>query len=127
MTCSDVGGIMPYFMNDYLEQQIQQWKKLRLIDRSKRREEIKEIHRWASIYHLYKLTQKEWQAIFERQHGCCAICGKTQAELDHPLEIDQDRATGEIRGLLCRKCNSGIALLGDDIERLKKAIEYLQN
>jgi hypothetical protein len=117
---------MPYYLHDYLKQRIQPWDKRRLIDKSKRREEIKEILRWASIYYLYKITQEEWQAIFERQHGCCAICEVSQENLNHPLEIDRDQVTGNIRGLLCRKCNCGIGMFGEDVENIYKAIRYLE-
>jgi hypothetical protein len=41
------------------------------------------------------------------------------------LTIDHDHMSGTIRGLLCRKCNSGIGLFEDDISRLTNAIEYL--
>ena len=34
---------------------------------------MKEIHRCASIYHRDKLTKEEWQALFDKQSGCCAI------------------------------------------------------
>jgi hypothetical protein len=112
---------------DYREQSAQFWERFRLYNENERSEKAKEVHRWAAIYTRYKITKGEWQEMFDKQNGCCAICRKHQVELTHPLEIDQDHATGKIRGLLCRKCNSGIALLGDDIERLKKAIEYLQN
>ena len=118
---------MPYYLHNYVKQRIQPWDKFRLIDKRKSREEIKVIHRWASIYYRYKITQEEWQAIFERQHGCCAICGVSQENLNHPLEIDRDQVTGRIRGLLCRKCNCGIGHLGEDIERMKRAIRYLES
>ncbi len=64
--------------------------------------------------------------MFDKQHGCCAICGVSQENLNHPLEIDRDQVTGRIRGLLCRKCNSGIGNLGEDIERMKRVIRYLE-
>jgi hypothetical protein len=112
---------------DYREQSAQFWERFRLYNENERSEKAKEVHRWAAIYTRYKITKGEWQDMFDKQNGCCAICGKPQVELTHPLEIDQDHATAKIRGLLCRKCNSGIALLGDDIERLKMAIGYLEN
>jgi hypothetical protein len=112
---------------DYREQSAQFWERFRLYNENERSEKAKGVHRWAAIYTRYKLTKAEWQTIYDMQHGCCGICGVTQGELSHPLEIDQDLATGKIRGLLCRKCNSGIALLGDDIERLRRAIGYLEN
>jgi len=117
---------MSYYVYDYLKQRIQPWEKLRLIDKRKRREEIKEIHRWASIYYLYKITQEEWKAIFQRQRGCCAICGKSQDKLGYKLQIDYDHNTGKVRGLLCRKCNMGIGMFGEDVENINKAMRYLE-
>jgi hypothetical protein len=112
---------------DHREKMEQFWERFRLYNENERSEKAKEVHRWAAIYNRYKLTRGEWHAMFDKQKGCCAICGESQDNLNHPLEIDQDHVTGKIRGLLCRKCNSGIALLGDDIERLKIAIGYLEN
>jgi len=102
------------------------WDGLSVIDSDQWQKIRKERLRWAAINQRYHLTQDEWQALFNKQHGRCPICGADQDELNHPLEIDQDLATGKIRGLLCRKCNSGIALLGEDVGRLKSAIRYLE-
>jgi Autographiviridae endonuclease VII len=112
---------------DHRKQSEQFWERFRLYNENERIEKSIEIHRWAAIYNRYKLTKENWQVMLDKQNGCCAICGAPQENLSHPLEIDQDHATGKIRGLICRKCNSGIALLGDDIERLKKAIVYLES
>jgi len=102
------------------------WDDLLVIDAEEYKKWRKERLRWAAIKQRYHLTRDEWQAMFDKQHGCCPICGTHQDDLSHPLEIDQNLATGKIRGLLCRKCNSGIALLGEDIDRLKAAIRYLE-
>jgi len=102
------------------------WDEIDNVDKDRYEQKRKERLRWAAINQRYHLTQDEWQIMFDKQHGCCPICGAHQDELSHPLEIDQNLATGKIRGLLCRKCNSGIALLGEDIDRLKAAIRYLE-
>lgn len=52
----------------------------------------------------------------------CMICGS-----DKKLCIDHDHATGEVRGILCGVCNSGLGLFGDDVDKMKKAIEYLED
>jgi hypothetical protein len=98
-----------------------------LYNENERREKTKEVHRWAAIYNRFKLTRKAWQALFERQNGCCAICGTFQDDLGYTLEIDYDHGTGKVRGLLCRKCNCGIGMFGEDVENINKAIKYLEN
>ena len=41
------------------------------------------------------------------------------------FHLDHCHQTGEIRGLLCNRCNMGIGLLDDDISRLEAAIRHL--
>jgi len=74
---------------------------------------------------LYGIDIKEYNRLFEIQHGKCAICGKHQTEEKKALSVDHCHATGAVRGLLCGNCNRGIGMLGDDIENLKCAIIYL--
>ena len=54
----------------------------------------------------------------------CAICKSPPGK--QRLHIDHDHATGAFRGFLCAPCNTGIGMLGDDIDRLKAAIKYLR-
>jgi hypothetical protein len=42
----------------------------------------------------------------------------------HPL--DHNKKTGQIRGILCHKCNTMIGLAGENPVVLRKAIEYLR-
>lgn len=51
----------------------------------------------------------------------CPICG----EWAEKFHIDHCHKTNKFRGLLCSNCNSGLGLFKDNIERLQKAIEYL--
>lgn len=46
--------------------------------------------------------------------------------LDKELDIDHCHETGIIRSLLCNRCNQALGLFKDDIESLKKAINYLE-
>lgn len=54
----------------------------------------------------------------------CQCCGLMQP--DRALCLDHCHATGEFRGWLCQKCNSGVGLLGDNLEGLLKAVRYLE-
>lgn len=73
------------------------------------------------LKHLYKLSYPDYLTMLEKQEYKCAVCGVSQ----ETLSVDHDHETGRIRGLLCRKCNSGIGLLGDTIESVQRALAYL--
>jgi 5-methylcytosine-specific restriction endonuclease McrA len=113
-------------LQDDSKQSISLWERLSLFSRVQSKEEQRERRRWRAVYSLYSLTPGQWQAIFERQQGCCAICGTSQDDLGYILEIDYDHKTGKVRGLLCRKCNLGIGMFGEDVENINKAIRYLE-
>ena len=75
-------------------------------------------------YHLqYKfgIGIDDYNKLYDEQNGCCNIC-KLPFET---MDIDHDHKTGEIRGLLCRGCNTALGLFHDNIESLRKAILYL--
>lgn len=61
----------------------------------------------------------------------CDICRQPEREMRNgvvrKLNKDHDHLTGEWRGLLCSRCNQGIGKFSDNVELLKRAIEYLEN
>ena len=63
--------------------------------------------------------------MFMKQNGCCAICGIHHTLLTKKLYVDHNHDTGELRGLLCNKCNLGLGIFGDDVSLLQKATDYL--
>lgn len=90
------------------------------------------LHRARVVKSRYGISVDLLRAIFEKQEGCCAICGKAgvMPASSHPnkkevLVIDHDRASGEVRGLLCDRCNVGIGCLGHEPDRLVSAAHYL--
>lgn len=62
-----------------------------------------------------------FRAMFDAQQGRCAVCGVDAVQ----LQIDHCHATGQIRGLLCGGCNSGLGHLGDDPDVVLNAARYL--
>ena len=52
----------------------------------------------------------------------CECCGKT----DEKLHWDHCHDTKEHRGWICGNCNTGIGKLGDNIEGVQKAVDYLE-
>lgn len=71
----------------------------------------------------FGITVVEYNALFEFQNGLCAICGSDNE--GKSFCVDHDHESGKIRGLLCKKCNSGIGFLKDDMNIIKKALFYL--
>lgn len=75
-------------------------------------------------YH-FGISINDYNALFEKQEGCCAICGTHQSELSEALHVDHDHDNGWVRGLLCKTCNIGLGHFKDNPELLDKAAEYL--
>ena len=76
----------------------------------------------------YGLTVEEFDALLESQDNMCAICGLKSDDHGNGkrLCVDHCHETSEVRGILCSNCNTAIGLLGDDPERIAKALEYLK-
>lgn len=53
----------------------------------------------------------------------CQLCNK---ESVYTLNCDHCHDTNIFRGWLCRDCNLGLGLLGDDKEGVKNALHYLE-
>jgi len=68
--------------------------------------------------------EKERAEFFKLQKGCCAICGKHQRMFKRRLNLDHNHKTGQIRGLLCYRCNKFI-VGRHDIHSASKLISYL--
>lgn len=82
----------------------------------------KEVHYKRNRLSRYRMTPEAFDALYQKQKGKCAICEEFKGQ---SLKIDHDHNTGQVRGLLCNKCNSGLGGLGDNIEGLRKALAYL--
>lgn len=84
---------------------------------------------WASrIKSKYGLTDVEHARMFAEQNGLCWICrDPKRSSRDHGtgLVIDHDHATGEVRGLLCSRCNAAIGMLDDNPHWINRASQYI--
>ena len=89
----------------------------------------KTAHRNRMLKLNFGITLEEYNEIFNQQDGVCAICetAETGTRNGAPitLAVDHCHDTGEIRGLLCRQCNSALGWFKDDRELLYKALMYL--
>jgi hypothetical protein len=70
-------------------------------------------------YWRYGMDANKIKDLVDKQKGVCAICQKERIEV-----IDHNHKTGEVRGLLCQKCNQRLGILENE-EFINKAITYL--
>jgi hypothetical protein len=79
----------------------------------------------------YGLTVEQHQRLYDGQNGVCAICGQPETRVIGgkiaALTVDHNHHTGQVRGLLCSRCNLGLGMFCENIEFLKKAVAYLQD
>ena len=76
------------------------------------------------IRSTFGITTEEYERIFEYQGGVCAIC--EQRPVSKRLAVDHDHLTGEIRGLLCSRCNQDLlTALHHSLHTALRAVLYL--
>jgi hypothetical protein len=74
----------------------------------------------------FGLDQSQFDSMLSSQNHRCAICMSTEPKGRGTFHVDHCHKTGEIRGLLCHDCNTGIGKLGDNVEGLRQALTYLE-
>src|SRR5258705_11429755 len=57
---------------------------------------------------LYGLSIEDFDKMFQKQKGLCAICKNPQSESIKSLAVDHCHKTGKVRGLLCNGCNLSV-------------------
>lgn len=81
-------------------------------------------------FRKYGITKEEYNRLLSDQQGVCAVCRQPESQMFNgklrELSIDHSHLTGQVRGLLCQTCNSGIGMMKESTEILRKAIEYLE-
>ena len=94
---------------------------------SSRNREYKQAY---SIWKKYGLNPKPHRALYDRQGGRCAICGKPgnfKGKGNGVLYIDHCHEKKHVRGLLCSTCNYKImGAVDKNLSLLRLADEYLK-
>ena len=95
-----------------------------------------DIRKDCSLYSKFGIGLREYRALEIAQGGVCAICGMPETKMQarnkngikskDSLHVDHDHKTGNIRGLLCYRCNTGIGKLLDSPDILRRAADYIE-
>ena len=72
----------------------------------------------------YGITLEDYNNMLQAQNGSCAMCPATA--LDEVMCVDHNHATGDVRAILCKPCNTMLGMANDSAARLQAGIDYLQ-
>lgn len=88
-------------------------------------------HRWGA----YRLSDAQFNSILAQQGGVCANPGCRTSDPGKGWCVDHDHTccSGKgptcgrcFRGILCHNCNLGLGQFGEDLERVRGAVVYLE-
>jgi len=88
--------------------------------------EVKRADRSAYLKRKYGITIEQYDELLASQGGGCAICG-LEPRLDISLHLDHDHESGQLRGILCFRCNNALGDFDDDMSLLRTAVRYLES
>ena len=74
----------------------------------------------------YNMTPDDYEMLLAGQGGACAICLRPPDPERRRFAVDHDHGTGEVRGILCRGCNLGIAQFQEDTKLIIRAVRYVE-
>lgn len=73
----------------------------------------------------YGIDNSQWNDLFLSQGGRCGCCEADIPGGNGKWHTDHCHKTGQVRGILCNGCNTGLGCFSDDPARLSAAIKYL--
>lgn len=74
----------------------------------------------------YGLSYEWFVKQSNKQKNKCAICGHKPRASHGKLAVDHCHKTGQVRGLVCGRCNLAIGLIDDNWETAMKMAKYLK-
>ena len=90
---------------------------------SKNKYRYKPIRRAITLQRRYSISVENYDEMYNKQDGKCAICGKWCPNGScNGLCVDHDHKTNVIRGLLCKSCNLTLGRLENNWNEF---MEYL--
>ena len=139
------GGILPGFEDEVIQDITKVTKRCTVCNEEKPLEEFHQNNtgrtkNYGSDYPRYRNVCKDCRSKSGKKDSqksgrLMKKSGKIRPALGTPCECCEDKGkilffdhchkTDEFRGWICNTCNTAIAMLGDDIEGIKRALRYL--
>lgn len=115
------------YFHDYYQRNKEQYRiSRRVYDRKYRlqKPDKRRIIQWRS--RGIDITPEGRAILFQNQDGRCAVCRRPERFFKVRLAVDHNHKTGEVRGLLCSRCNRHVvALLEHEPDLILAAQRYL--
>jgi hypothetical protein len=86
----------------------------------------KRAERASYLKRKYGITIEQYDELLAAQGGKCAIC-RREPRPDISLHLDHDHETGQLRGILCFRCNNALGDFDDDVSLLRAAVRYIES
>jgi hypothetical protein len=75
-----------------------------------------------TLWHRYSLTIEDYDRMLSEQGGACYICKEASPRR---LEVDHCHKSGQVRRLLCTRCNTIVGIVESEKSRLFEAQRYV--
>jgi hypothetical protein len=96
-------------------------------------DKVKKYQRATNLRKNFGISLDEYEQMLMAQNNLCAICEKPETFIHHQtkeparLAVDHCHATGKVRKLLCKSCNTALGLFKDDVNAIANAVQYLKD
>ncbi len=89
-----------------------------------------ELERPGNLKRKYGITAETYDTMWKSQSGLCACCGRPEKALHwkgkkRMLAINHDHVTGQVRQLICHRCNIMLGLAKESPEILRQLADYI--
>ncbi len=86
-------------------------------------------HKDGKLQRSFGISLESYENLLTKQEGKCAICGAEKNVYkgkEHDLFVDHCHINGNVRGLICHRCNYVLGMVKDDPELLEKMGKYIR-
>lgn len=87
----------------------------------------KEAKRNSRFKTKYGISLENYRDILDSQDGGCASCGVKPNPGEPRLAIDHNHETGQVRGVLCRGCNTALGFVKEDRNIMLALVKYIDS
>ena len=87
-----------------------------------RRNRNKYLNKGYQLQKTYGISVEQFELMKKEQDNKCALCLKEPKILC----VDHCHKTGQVRKLLCKKCNMALGLIHEDVTIISRMLEYVR-